>query len=182
MRHKAVCGLTVDLPDGTAGAGRRHGRETGLPARPVTIRVEPDAGATLRFDDAYEQTIEVGPRETEPAAVADFLRRHSEVDVPARDGIAGILFSRRRRYTQRWIPVGADLYLLGGAEPVEPDGTTTSGLVLRRDVSSDEFVISDRSEAELVESARWTAPAEIVGGTGLSAAGLYLLLTGLGVA
>lgn len=146
-----------------------------------TIRVEPEADAAFRFEDDHEREIEVGSNEEEPAAVVDFLGHHTDVDVPARDGIVGLLFSERRRYTQRWIPVGADLYLLGGAEPTENDGAASSGLVLRRGSASGQFIISELSEAELLEGGKVAVPVEIVGGIGLSATGLYLLLSSLGV-
>lgn len=147
-----------------------------------TIRVEPEADASIRFDDNHEREIEVGSNEEEPAEIVDFLRHHSDIDVPRKGGIVGLLLSEERRYTQRWIPVDADLYLLGGTEPIDPNESSSSGLVLRRDSSSGQFIISELSEAELLEGAKWAVPVEIVGGIGLSATGLYLLLTGLGVA
>ncbi|MEF8853701.1 MAG: hypothetical protein V5A28_15000 [Haloarculaceae archaeon] len=94
----------------------------------------------------------------------------------------GFLFSADRRYVQRYIPVGAELYLLGATEPAEEDGHNSSGLVFRRDPASDQFVVSALSEAELVSGSRWMAPAKVAGGVALSAVALVFLLDALGVA
>jgi len=75
------------------------------------------------------------------------------------------------------IPPGEDVYLLGGAEPVdEVAGSNADRLVLRRDESSEEFIISDENEEELVSGHKWGAPSRIVIGVVISAAMLYLIL------
>jgi len=143
-----------------------------------TIHVEPDDETRFEFDEPHVREIEVGAREQEPPGVREFLQWNDDVDVPDRDGVTGFLFSERRRYTERWIPVGQQLYVLGGAEPVEPSETNSSGLVLGRDEASGEFIVSAESEDELVSEARWQVPVKLVGGLAVSAAGLYLLLNG----
>jgi len=147
-----------------------------------TIRVEPDDDTRFRFRDEHETQIRVRPRDREPEEVADFLRHHTDVDVPPKGGITGFLFSEDRRYTQRYVPVGADLYLLGATEPAGDDADSSSGLVFRRDSGSGEFVVSALSEAELVSGSRWAAPAKIVGGIAVSAVTFFFLLVALGVA
>ncbi|MBX0288190.1 GIDE domain-containing protein [Haloarcula salinisoli] len=143
-----------------------------------TLVVEPDDETRFEFDDAHVREIEVGGREQEPPEIADFLRANGDVSVPDRDGVTGFLFSERRRYTERWIPVGQQLYVLGGAQPGEPSETNSSGLVLRRDEASGEFIVSAESEDELVTEAKWKAPVKMAGGLAASVAGLYLLLNG----
>jgi hypothetical protein len=143
-----------------------------------TMHVEPDGETRFEFDEAHVREIDVGSSENEPPGVLAFLRANDDVSVPDRGGITGSLFSERRRYTERWIPVGQQLYVLGGAEPVEHGETNSSGLVLRRDEASDEFIISAESEAELVTEAKWKVPVKMAGGLTVSAAGLYLLLNG----
>ena len=143
-----------------------------------TMVVEPDGETRFEFEEAHVREIDVGSSENEPPGVLEFLRANDDVSVPDRDGITGALFSERRRYTERWIPVGQQLYVLGGAEPVEPSEENSSGLVLRRDEASEEFIVSAESERELVSEAKWLAPVKLVGGLLASAAGLYLLLNG----
>ena len=143
-----------------------------------TLHVEPDGETRFEFDEGHVREIEVGAREQEPPAVREFLEWNPEVSVPDREGVTGFLFADRRRYTERWIPVGQQLYVLGGAQPGEPSETNSSGLVLRRDEASEEFIVSAESEDELVAEAKWKAPVKMVGGLAASAAGLYLLLSG----
>lgn len=146
-----------------------------------TIRVEPDDDTRFRFRGEHEKQIRVRPRDHEPDEVADFLRHHTDVDVPPKGGITGFLFSEDRRYTQRYVPVGTDLYLLGATEPAEDDAHSSSGLVFRRDSGSGEFVVSALSETELVSGSRWKAPAKVAAGVALSALMLFFLLGAVGV-
>jgi len=145
-----------------------------------TLRVEPDDDTRFRFRDGHETKIRVRGSDREPDEVVDFLRNHTDVDVPPRGGISGFLFSEDRRYTQRYIPPDTDLYLLGATEPTDPDEHNSSGLVFRRDTGSGEFVVSALSESELVSGSRWIAPAKILAGLALSAAMLFFLLSGTG--
>ena len=147
-----------------------------------TLRVEPDEDTRFKFHDDNVTEIRVKPRHQEPPEVADFLRYHTDVDVPPSGGITGFLFSEDRKYTQRYIPVGADLYLLGGTEPTDPDEHNSSGLVFRRDSGSGAFVVSDLTEAELVSGARWVSPLEALFGLAVSTVALFFLLSSTGVA
>jgi len=144
-----------------------------------TMRVEPDGSTEFKFDDAHSRQLKVDSNDEEPPEIIEFMEQSDDVAVPDRDGITGSLFSAKRRYTEKWIPVEEELYLLGGAEPVEPDETTSSGLVLREDDTTEEFIVSQKSEEELVSEAKWKAPAKMAGGVVVSAVGLFFLLGGL---
>jgi len=143
-----------------------------------TMRVEPDGGTEFNFDDAHSRKVKVDSNDEEPPEIVEFMEQSDAVAVPDRDGVTGALFSSKRRYTEKWMPVEEELYLLGGAEPVEPDETTTSGLVLREDDATEEFIVSQEGEAELVSEATWKAPAKMAGGLAVSAVGLFFLLGG----
>lgn len=147
-----------------------------------TIRVEPESDATYEISSEHRTQIRVGAGRSPPGEVVEFFQRQRDGD----DGLLGGFLSsdpssrgsEKRRYTQEVIPPGERLYLLGGAEPRErADGSNADLLVLRRDEASDEFIISDQSEDELVSGYKWAAPAQIVGGIALSAVMLYLLLS-----
>jgi len=180
-----VASYTVERYDSDDDGGDWETIDSGTSYGPVqlddgtgTMHVEPDGETRFEFDEAHVREIDVGSSENESPGVLAFLRANDDVSVPDRGGITGSLFSERRRYTERWIPVGQQLYVLGGAEPVEPSETNSSGLVLRRDEASDEFIVSAESEEELVTEAKWKAPVKMVGGLAASAIGLYLLLSG----
>jgi hypothetical protein len=147
------------------------------------IRVEPDDDVALEIKDEHVHRVRVGAREEEPQHIVEFLRTHTDQDVPTSDGIMGFLFGEQRRYTERYIPVEADLYLLGATEPMgDAHGSNEERLVFRRDSASDEFIISEKSENELVSGYKWSGPAKIVAGIAISAVSLYFALTFLNVA
>lgn len=147
-----------------------------------TMRVEPEEDATFDISSENRTSFTVDANRTPPGEVVAFFERRYD------DGGDGLLArildrdpsvrgSNERRYTQEVIPPGERVYLLGGARPVEgASGSNADRLVLGRDGGSDEFIVADRSEEELVSSYRWAAPAQIVGGLALSSAMLYLLL------
>jgi len=144
--------------------------------------VEPEPDATYEISEENRTRIRVGTGRSPPGEVRSFFdRQYDESD----EGLlGGLLFggpdargSDKRRYTQEIIPPGEEVYLLGGAQPAgEARGDTPTRLVLGKDDASDEFIVSDHTEGELVSRYRWTAPGMIVGGLALSAVTLYLLL------
>ncbi|MBX0305342.1 GIDE domain-containing protein [Haloarcula salinisoli] len=144
-----------------------------------TMRVEPDGSTDFKFDDTHSRQLKVDSNDEEPPEIIEFMEQSDDVAVPDRDGVTGSLFSAKRRYTEKWIPVEDELYLLGGAEPVEPDETTSSGLVLREDDASEEFIVSQKGEEDIVSDTKWKAPAKMAGGVAASAVGLFFLLGGL---
>jgi hypothetical protein len=142
-----------------------------------TMHVEPDDDTTFGLentmygfngDNEVQQTVEAGA-ET-PAHIARFLRHHTDGDVPDNGRL-----SATYRYSERWIPAGAKLYLVGSAEPAEVGETNSSGLVLRRDEANDEFIATDRREALPVT--RTTTKVLLPAGAGLLASvmGVYVL-------
>lgn len=146
------------------------------------IRVEPTDDGTYEISGAHRTQFTVAGSESEPAAVRGFLRTHSSVDAGDSDGLPGMLFDSKRRYTEEVIPPGTDLYLLGGASPRgDASGTNPDRLVLSRDEAIGEFIVSDRSEKALVSSYKWRAPGQIVGGLALSSVTLFFLLSAFGI-
>jgi len=148
------------------------------------MRVEPADDATYEISDENTTRFRVGGGRQPPDEVVEFFERRYGGD----DGDGGFLSGLfdgspgakdwdQRRYTERVVPVGVDLYLLGGAYPMEGgQGSNAERLVFRRDEGSEEFIISDQSEEELISDYKWTAPAMIVAGIALSAGMLYLFL------
>lgn len=147
------------------------------------MRVEPDPDATYEISDANADEIRVDDGRLPPEEIVAFLEEtpEEEADVGPLAELVGDRPSVRgdddRRYTQRVLPPGERIYLLGGTSP-GPDTAAgdVSTLVFGRDEGSGEFVIADQSEDELVSEYTWEAPAQIAGGIALSAVMLYLLL------
>lgn len=147
-----------------------------------SMRVEPEEDATFDISSENRTRFHVGANRTPPDEVVQFFERRYDDE----DGLLGRLLdwdpsvrgSEKRRYTQEVIPPGERVYLLGGARPTDDaSGSNADRLVLGRDGGSDEFIVSDRSEEELVSNYRWVAPAQVLGGLALSATMLYFLLS-----
>lgn len=145
-----------------------------------TIRVDAD-GVRPKFGDEYTREIYVAEQDEPPSEVIEFVKKHKNIDLSGSGGITGSIFSEPRRYTEYWIPVEEELYVLGGAEPVEPDDTNTCGLAMREDDASGMFLISPMSESELVAGGKLKAVLFIVAGVAFNAIGLYLPLSQLGL-
>jgi hypothetical protein len=177
-------------PDDPGRDGHWSTIDSGTMYRPFALddgtgrmRVEPEADASFEISDEHRNRFHVQPGETPPAGVVEFFERQYEDD--ADEGLLGGLLdgtpdaqdADKRRYSQEVIPPGEDVYLLGGAEPADGgSGANADRLVLRRDEGSEEFIISEKNEAEIVSSQKWTAPALILVGILISAAMLYLIL------
>lgn len=177
-------------PDDHGQDGHWQTIDSGTISRPFALddgtgrmRVEPAADATYKISEEHQTLFRVGPGRTPPDQVVRFFeRRYANEDD---DGFLGRLLnsgpsardSDKRRYTQEVIPPGEDVYLLGGAEPAaDGSGSNADRLVLRRDEGSEDFIISDLNEEELVSGHKWAAPFQTIGGIVLSAAMLYLIL------
>ena len=137
------------------------------------VLVEPEVSAKFEISDEHTTRITVPEGRSEPAGVAEFLEQGTDVDPTTQ---------HRRKYVQKVIPPGGTVYVLGGAE-MRPDaeGRDEDSLVIRRDESSDRFVVSDMGEEELTTTLSRRAPMAIGLGIALSAGALFLVLNQLGV-
>ena len=180
-----------DLDDGTGRA---------------TVRGDIDAAEFDVDDDDNRHRVTYGRGESPPDEVVEFIRRargnhpsQQQADGEDQEGDEGLLgevvdtvtdlaggstpltrTNRKRRYTQRVLPVGNETYVLGGAEPVE-DASMDAGqqdlLEVTDDASTEDLLVADDPEKELRGEYSTAAPAKGVGGLALSAVTLYLLLS-----
>jgi len=144
--------------------------------------IDADDGPDLEISDENTTQITVGSTEEEPEVVKEFLRNHSSQSIPD-SGLSGIVFGEKRRYTQKVIPPGDEVYVFGGATP-RPDaaGSNAEQLVVCQEESTDRFVVSDKSEDALVSQYGWSALGIIALGVGLFALAFYIVVTELGLA
>lgn len=88
---------------------------------------------------------------------------------------------RKRRYVEEVLPVGADTYVYGSAQPRDTDlsAANEDRLVMREDQATEQFIVSDFSEDEISWGYTKRAVLFILGGLILSAGSLgglaYLL-------
>jgi hypothetical protein len=110
-----------------------------------SVRVEPD-GADLQIE--RETTIEVDEGDRPPEAVRDWSAEH---------GVGGrhlTSTSRHdRRLQERVLADGESAYVFGGAQRLEGAGSAENerNLVLREHAGTERFIVSDKSEGELLQ-------------------------------
>lgn len=144
--------------------------------------IDADDGVDLEISDENTTRITVGSTEEEPDVVKEFLRNHSSMGVPD-SGLSGVVFGEKRRYTQKVIPPGEDVYVFGGATPrPDTEGANAEGLVVGEEESTGRFVVSDMSEDTLVSQYGWSALGIIALGVVLLALAFYIIVTELGLA
>ncbi len=157
----------------------------------VLVRAR-EGNATFEISDENQTRFTTDRSESPPAEVREFIERHDRNDDgtsvfgDASDGLGDLIdgdaigySNRRRRYTQRVLPDESEVYVLGSAVPRETGGGMETGqadlLEMTRD-ELDKFLVSDRTEEELERYYGKRGPLQIVGGIGLSAVCLALLL------
>ncbi|WP_255195817.1 E3 ubiquitin ligase family protein [Halorarius litoreus] len=149
------------------------------------VLIRPD-GATLDIDRHAEPVIEVGADETPPRAIQEFLDLESTPGGPDRALISALDWGQQigdRRYRQDLIRPGEQVYVHGTATRVgaREFGGNDFEIVASADDGhhdADLFLVSDRSEDDLI-AARRHAIAYLVGGGVLALVGLALLVSGL---
>lgn len=145
------------------------------------ILVDP-AGAD--FDTAEERSAELereeDPSEPLPDRLRGFLRAHTDAD-PDPDP------DHEWRYGESVLPVGADAYVFGDAEIADEVDVRASPaddaaeLVVTEDADTEMFLISDKSESALVAERKGSLVGGGLLGVAMFAAGLWWLLSLLGV-
>ena len=149
------------------------------------VLVRPD-GATFDIDRHAEPVVEVGADEEPPRAIREFLDLDSTPGDPDRALIEALDWGQQigdRRYRQDLIRPGEQVYVHGTATRVgaREFGGNDFELVAEADdgfEDADLFLVSDRSEADLV-SARRDSLLYLVGGGVLALVGTVLVVSGL---
>jgi hypothetical protein len=151
----------------------------------VPFHLRDETGAVrVVLDASVETDISVGnttqevvrPGEQEPDAVAAFIERHPDVpDHGDSSWFGSDKIHEKRRYTERILRPGDDVYLFGTAESAEDEA-----LVIRAG-DRDMFFVSDRTEQALVDDRRWALLWRVPVGAALSAVcgGTVLWLFGI---
>lgn len=133
----------------------------------VLVADPSDATATLSDEHTRQRTVDGG--RTPNARTQHFCRQQ---------GIAPES-SNERRYSQGVLPPETRTYVLGQATELEEarGRDNEDRIQIERDESSDRFIISDRSEDQLVSHYRTRSLLKVFGGLALSGACLWGWLT-----
>jgi len=155
---------------------------TNLPLGDLDDSVSVD-GATLDFQSLAVRH-QVAPDDPKPARVEAFERRAPGIDEQSGAMLDVLDFGTahgERKYKEGVVRPGDDVYLLGTVEPTHRDAAENVRLrpedAVVRPTGEDEFILSTRTEDDLLRKTRWGLPAMILGGI-VSATGVVFLIAG----
>jgi hypothetical protein len=115
----------------------------------VRVELPPDGKLNL---DAIRTRVSGG--EEPPKPIQRFVEQASAIDEAARRDIGPLSLGERRRYSEGVIEPGEEVYLLGRARE-EQAGWGEREHVIDEPTPAGDFILSDKSEEELVKSGRW---------------------------
>ena len=131
-----------------------HETETGVPiivddgTGEVRIELPSDGGLNV------EQTrTEVGSGDEPPAAIRRYVENTADVDEAARRDFGPLSIGDRRRYSEGAVEPGEEVYVLGTAREEQGDWGERD-FVIDEPTDSGDFVLSDKSEADLVREGK----------------------------
>jgi hypothetical protein len=138
------------------------------------IRVElPEDGAL----NVERDRTRVGGGDEPPERIRRFVEREEAVDEATRHDLGLLSTGERRRYSEGMIEPGEDVYVLGRA--TETAGWDGQGYVIDEPTASGEFVLSDKSEEQLVREAKWSGALLLAIGVIAAGVGGVITLAGL---
>jgi len=117
------------------------------------VRVEPPLSSGTNLNPELERE-RVGGGEEPSEKVKRFIEREEGVGSASKGSIGPLDFGERRRYSEGVIEPGENVYVLGRARKDEA-GWGERGYVIDETTASGEFVLSDKSEEQLVKEGKW---------------------------
>jgi hypothetical protein len=137
------------------------------------VRVElPENGAL----NVEQDRTRVGGGDEPPERIRQFVEREEAVDEADR-GEGLLSTGERRRYSEGMIEPGEDVYVLGRA--TETAGWDGGGYVIDGPTDSGEFILSDKSEEQLITEAKWLGGFVLAIGVVTTGVGGIITLAGL---
>jgi hypothetical protein len=125
------------------------------------VRVEPPSDGGLNVDLTRTK---VGSGEEPPEPIRRYVEREAGVDEATRHELGPLAIGDRRRYSEGVIEPGEEVYVLGTAREADA-GWGERAFVIDEPTGSGDFVLSDKSEADLIrEGKRGGLVFLIVGG------------------
>lgn len=111
-----------------------------------------------------------------PERIRQFVEREEAIDQAARgDGLLSV--GERRRYSEGMIEPGEDVYVLGNAR--QASGWEGPTYAIDEPTASGEFILSDKSEKQLVREAKWSGILLLAIGVIAAGVGGIITLAGL---
>jgi len=133
------------------------------------VRVELPADGDLNVEEA-ETTVEAGHEP--PETIEQYVKNEAAIDEATRREFGPLRTGERRRYSEGVIEPGEEVYVLGRArEDADADWGERS-FVIDEPTEFGDFVLSDKSEEELVREGKRSGLVSLVFGGALVVAGI----------
>lgn len=177
LSHKEACVFVFEVEEEHEGDKGSDWHTVLQLRKGIPFEVDDGTGRVLvdaedaDLDMERERRVHVDAGELPPEAVRTWAEESDRFDVSDADGNEGLIEAvddtlsaddasqhlaetslHDRRYTETVLAVDEETYVLGGAEPREGVSSAENAehLVIRRHEGTGQFILSDRSEAELV--------------------------------
>ncbi|WP_323676832.1 hypothetical protein [Halorubellus sp. PRR65] len=138
-------------------------------------------GVTVDFQHLRVEH-QLDPDDPTPARVEEFERRAPGIDAQTGSVFNAIDFGNahgERKYKEGIVQPGDSVYLLGAVEPADGDARPDRRLrpedAVVTPAGDDEFILSTRSEEQLLSKSRYGLPAMVVGAVVMAASVLYTI-------
>jgi hypothetical protein len=161
----------LDIAHVSRGDLNRHGNVLQADERERDPQTEP-----MERDGAETSQIESEGANEETSGLLSSVRGTVDTVTDMVEAVSGTRAvsgssHRKRRYIEEVLPVGADAYVYGNAQPQDTDlsAANEDRLVMREDRATEQFIISDFSEDEISRGYTKRAVLFIIGGLILSA-------------
>lgn len=133
----------------------------------VLVALPDDGGLNLE-----QEEWKIQPGDDVPEAIREYVEQEPELSLPDGHDIGPLSTGERRRYREGVLTPGEDVYVLGTASETGA-GWDTREYVIDEETSDGDFVLSDKSEAQLVQEGKR-------GGLVFLAFGALLIVVGIG--
>lgn len=139
----------------------------------VLVRLPEDGGLSL---EQSEWKVEAG--DDPPEEVRRYVENEPALDLPDGVDVGPLSTGERRRYLEGTLEPGQEVYLLGTARETEA-GWDGREYVIDEPTADGDFVLSDKSEAALIEEGRSSGLVFLAAGALMTVIGLASLLSPL---
>lgn len=100
-----------------------------------------------------ETEIKVDSDDEPPEAVRQYVAEKTEIDIPERRDIGPLSIGERRKYLEGVLEPDEDAYVLGTARKTDA-GWDQRGYVIDEPTESGDFILSDKSESDLLNEGK----------------------------
>jgi hypothetical protein len=133
------------------------------------VRVELPADADVTLDET-ETKVQAG--DEPPQEITEYLENEPAIDHASRHELGPLSIGERRRYKEGLIEPGEAVYVLGTAREKPDADWGERAFVIDEPTDSGDFILSDKSEAELVREGKRGGLVSLLFGGVLVIAGL----------